>query len=92
MLKLQYVHGILIGGNKGQVNIELQRTNTLNAIIHMHYAQRKAVSITPHEQTARRYQTINTYKLILVSKNRPWHTHTCMISHTQVCTDELVHT
>ena len=38
-----------------------------NAIIHIHNTQRKAGSITTHEQSISLYQTINSYRSILIS-------------------------
>ena len=52
-------------------------------MIHTHYTQSYAVSKTTREQSTRHYQTINRYRLILISKQT---------GHGVVCTDERVHT
>ena len=69
LLKLQYVHGILIKKRKKrrQINIASQRTNMSNAIIYTHNIQRKAEWKTTHEQSNSHYQTINSYRSILIS-------------------------
>ena len=74
-----------------QINIASQRTNMSNAIIYTHNIQRKAEWKTIHEQSISYYQTINSYRSVLISIQTGHGIHKLACTHVHDFTHARMH-